>query len=186
MLKKFALTSRYDASPRSAANRFACPGSYLPQSILDHGTNCGRCRAIVPVWIIRIEVKARHRKFPPGLMKASLLVSIKCTAKISRRTRRTERSYWNLPNARTVPCAESTENRCVPSGCHQAASPQRFTDKVTSIPEERQVPQARNIQIVSHVKIGWTTLLTQILWKRLIRFRTWASFDRVSILLAQR
>ena len=117
--------------------------------------------------------QARHRKFPPGLMKASLLVSSVHRQNISADAT-DRRSYWNLPSARTVPCAESTENRCVPSGCHQAASPQRFTDKVTSIPEERQVPQARNIQIVSHVKIRWTTLLTQILWKRLIRFRTWA------------
>src|ERR1043165_2727133 len=46
----------------------------------------------------------------------------------------------------------------------------RLADKVVSIAEDRQVPQTRDIEIVSHVKIGRTTFLTQVLWKRLIGF----------------
>src|SRR6476646_8129145 len=51
-----------------------------------------------------------------------------------------------------------------------AVSTESLSDKIFATTQEWQVPKARQSESMLHVEVGWTTFLSQVLWKRLVSF----------------
>ena len=126
----------------------------------------------MPVWIVRIEESQPATREVSARPDEGFIAGVfKRATKISRWTRRADKV---IRVGRTNALSRVRRPRKTSVRRQYAVdlpAAKRFADEVTTITEERQIPQTGNVQIVPHVKIRWTTFLAQVLWKRLICFR---------------